>query len=156
MTWTHFNDMHSGGGTKVGEYEHILIEQDQTEAVETFRNTFNRDPHHVSCDCCGADYSVDESPSLKQATGHERNCRHLKTPKDENGLYKNNMPGLRENYYLEPEEEPPEGFEVDDSWPVYGDHIPLDEYVKRDDVLAIRKGMIDGNTLQAEIEALRQ
>ena len=134
--------MHSGGGTKVDAYEHIYIEAPEDIATDVFRQRFKRDPRNVTCECCGPDYSVDEWPSLKQASGHERNCRHIKTPKDENGRYMNFLPEVRENYYLEPGEEPPEQFEVDDRWPPLGEHIPLDEYVERDDVLVIRTGEI--------------
>ena len=148
MTWTHFRDMHSGGGTKVDGYQHIYIEAPEDEATEEFRQRFNRDPMNVTCQCCGPDYSIDEWPSLKQATGYERNCRNIKTPKDEDGRYMNYLPEVRENYYLEPDEEPPEGFVVDDKFSPFGDHIPLDEYVEQDDVLVIEAGEIERSHIQ--------
>lgn len=141
MTWTHFNDSHSGGGTKL-DWEHIYIEAPEDEARTVFYNRFDRSPDRVTCTCCGPDYSVTEWPNLKVATGYERNCRPLKTPRDENGRFMNNLPRLRENYYLEPDEEPPDGFQVDNSHPVFGEHIPLDEFVERDDVLVIRSEQI--------------
>ena len=151
MVVTHFNDMHSGGGTKVDGYEHIFIEAEMDVAKTVFYNRFGRNPTRTTCTCCGPDYSIDESPSLKQATGHERNCRHLKTPRREDGTYKNNMPELRDNYYLEPDEEPPEQFEVDDRWPQFGEHIPLDEYVERNDVLVIRAEDIDESEKEGHV-----
>jgi len=150
MTWTHFHDMHGGGSQKL-EWGHIYIEAPQDEAEAVFYNRFGRNPHRVTCTCCGPDYSLDEWPNLKVATGHERNCRKLKTPKDEDGRYMNGLPELRENYYLEPDEEPPEGFEVDDRWLKYGDHIPLEDYIQQDDVLVINADEIGDEERKASI-----
>ena len=57
--WTEFFDMHSGGSKKT-EWEKICIELEEDEAVEYFKKRFNIDPHNVTCDCCGSDFSVDE------------------------------------------------------------------------------------------------
>ena len=55
--FTMFWDMHSGGTTKLA-HELIFIEQEEEEAVATFKKLFNRDPHHITCRCCGPDYQV--------------------------------------------------------------------------------------------------
>jgi hypothetical protein len=93
--WTHFHDMHSGGGAKVvlmpdgtfkdGESRyketgqpkgHIFIEAPEDVARVVFYNRFGHSPDRVTCTCCGDDYSVSESDSLAQATGYNRRCRY--------------------------------------------------------------------------------
>lgn len=76
MTWTHFHDMHSGGGQKL-DWGHIFIEAPQAEAEIIFQNRFKRNPNRVSCTCCGPDYSISEEPSLEQATAFERGCAYV-------------------------------------------------------------------------------
>lgn len=71
MTWTHFHDMHSGGTEKT-DYGHIYIKGDKTKAVSKFRDKFQRSPFIVTCQCCGPDYSVTPSDSLKEATKFQR------------------------------------------------------------------------------------
>ncbi len=92
--WTHFHDMHSGGGAKVvlmpdGSFKdgesrfgetgqpkgHIFIEAPEDEARVIFYNRFGHSPDRVTCTCCGEDYSVSESETLAQATGYNRRCR---------------------------------------------------------------------------------
>ena len=72
--WTHFHDMHSGGGLKIEPYSHIFIEAPQEEAELVFYNRFGRNPHRVTCSCCGEDYSVSEETTLEQATAYHRGC----------------------------------------------------------------------------------
>ena len=66
-TFVQFFDMHSGGECKLGA-ENIYIEADSEDtAIEVFEAVFYRDPHHVTCNCCGQDYSVYEgevNPSI--------------------------------------------------------------------------------------------
>jgi len=88
-----------------------------------------------------ADIEVDD-PAL---------ARDLQVREDEDGRYMNGLPELRENYYLEPDEEPPEGFEVDDRWLKYGDHIPLEDYIQQDDVLVINADEIGDEERKASI-----
>jgi hypothetical protein len=76
--WTRFMDMHSGGGAKEG-WEYIYIEAPEEEACVIFYNRFGHNPHRVTCTCCGADYSVYEHSTLKDATGYDRNCATVKT-----------------------------------------------------------------------------
>lgn len=52
-----FMDMHSGGGTKAGFEEIIIQAHSKSEAVEIFKDRYDRDPNHVTCNCCGPDYS---------------------------------------------------------------------------------------------------
>lgn len=73
MTWTHFHDMHSGGGQKL-DWAHIFIEAPEDEAKVIFYNRFGNSPDRITCTCCGEDYSVSEAESLEQATAYNRNC----------------------------------------------------------------------------------
>lgn len=82
MTWTRFMDMHSGGGCKIPGGEYIYIEADSEEAARRLLMTrFGRDADNVTCDCCGADYSVDTCDTLEEATAFERRCIWLKESK---------------------------------------------------------------------------
>jgi hypothetical protein len=73
--WFLFWDMHSGGSEKVKGGALIFVRaESEDSAVEIFEKTFNRDPYHVTCNCCGADYSISEAESLAQITGYHRNC----------------------------------------------------------------------------------
>ena len=141
MTWTHFWDMHSGGQTKVvvdgvGK-NHIYVELPQPEAEVFFQNRFGRNPHRVTCTCCGEDYSVDSHESLSQITGFHRNLRCLETPRLENGRYDNNDPIIKSHLYLEDGEEPPPGYAVSARYRSARVGVPLDEYLKADDVIVI-------------------
>lgn len=76
MTWTHFHDMHSGGGQKL-DRGHIFIEAPKPEAEVIFQNRFKRNPNRVTCTCCGEDYSISEETSLEEATAFERGCAYV-------------------------------------------------------------------------------
>lgn len=76
MTWTQFHDMHPGGGQKL-DWGQIFIEAPEAEARAAFERLFGRDPDHVTCSCCGEDYSISEEATLEQATGYERGCRFV-------------------------------------------------------------------------------
>ena len=64
MTWTEFDDDHSGGGTKVDDFELIYIEEKEEVARVIFFNRFGRNPDKVTSTCCGSDYSVSEEEEL--------------------------------------------------------------------------------------------
>ena len=81
--WTHFYDMHSGGGTKEPPYEHIFIEADRDEAVSVFYSAFSHSPERISCTCCGEDYAIYTEESLDQLTGYHRGCETADFFKDE-------------------------------------------------------------------------
>lgn len=66
MVWTQFYDMHSGGKQKLDHWS-IFIEAPKEEAEIIFGNRFKRNPHNVTCSCCGQDYSVDEYETLFRA-----------------------------------------------------------------------------------------
>lgn len=66
-------DMHSGGGQKL-KWSYIYIQAPEKEAAIVFQNRFGRNPHRVTCTCCGNDYSLTEAPTLEQATAYERGC----------------------------------------------------------------------------------
>lgn len=80
--FTRFMDMHSGGRTKLPPYEYIYIEAPEKEARIIFQNRFDRDPDHVTCQCCGNDYSVSESNSLASASAYDRGCKWDKSTND--------------------------------------------------------------------------
>lgn len=69
---TRFMDMNSGGGCKT-DWAYILIDAPMSKALAYFEERFDRDPHNVSCPCCGGDYSIDEYESLAEATKYDRN-----------------------------------------------------------------------------------
>lgn len=73
--WTLFWDMHSGGGTKEGDYDKIYIEAPKKEAVNIFYRKFHHSPFRVSCTCCGEDYTLSESKSLEDASAYHRDCK---------------------------------------------------------------------------------
>ena len=90
MTWTQFMDMHSGGTTKVKDFEYIYIEASEQEARSIFTEKFSEDPDSVGCSCCGENFSVTESETLEQSTAYQRNCRYdsiLKKWVEEKGDY---------------------------------------------------------------------
>jgi hypothetical protein len=71
--WTLFWDMHSGGGTKFGDYEEIYVEGAYEDAMRRFRAVTGCDPYNVTCECCGEDYAVITYDSIEDATAHDRN-----------------------------------------------------------------------------------
>jgi len=138
--WTQFWDMHSGGGLKE-KWHYIYIEAPEDEAIIIFYNRFGHNPHRVSCTCCGADYFIGENESLAQLTGYHRGCRPLKTPQYKSGkrkgLYKQPKdPAFKQHYYLEENEKPPKGYEVDGR-PRFEKYQTLNQYKQRKDVLII-------------------
>jgi hypothetical protein len=150
MTWTQFHDMHSGGDQKL-DWGHIFIEADEERARVVFQERFGRDPDNVTCDCCGADYSVTECKyTLAQATGYERGCRPLETPRDPNTrrFLPVEDPWFHEHYYLEKGEEPraPYTAEPEKSWHKYR---TLDEYLKSGEALVITAEEISATAVKA-------
>jgi hypothetical protein len=146
-TWTRFMDMHSGGDSKE-KAEYIFIEAPESEAKVIFYEKFGHDPERVSCACCGQDYSItagEKEEDLAQITGLERGCRNLKSPRykrgKNKGLYKKvKDPEFRAHFYLEDGEKPPSGYEVqENNRGVYSKYQSLREFMKRPDVLVIRK-----------------
>jgi len=134
-------DMHSGGRLKEAPYQYILIEAPEDVAKIIFYNRFHHNPKRVSCTCCGEDYSISESKTLKQATAYDRNCLVLKTPRNKKTkLYKQpNDPWFQEHYYLEPGEEieaEKRGYKIDKrfSW---GKYQTVEQYLTNKDVLVI-------------------
>lgn len=93
--WTHYWDMHSGGGTKFEPFEHIYV---QGEESDLFEEVTGRSPYNVSCECCGEDYSVTTSEDLVQATAYQRNCRY---EKDLRGYVEESGYGWREYVPIE-------------------------------------------------------
>lgn len=107
--WTTFWDMHSGGDQKL-EWRLIFIEAPKKEAEGVFYSRFKRNPHRVTCTCCGEDYSVnDNDTTLEEATAFHRNC-----------MWTEKQGG---HYIEEPNE--------------YGDYVSLDEFLKRKEIKVI-------------------
>ena len=120
--WTQFWDMHSGGGQKE-EWAVIYIEAPEEEAEAIFYNRFGHNPNRVTCTCCGNDYSIDSGKSLKQLTAYHRGCYAGKRGYIEKrdltyDKYCNTKEELEECITRHP-------------------YVPLEEYVKQNDVLVI-------------------
>ena len=64
--YTIFYDMSSGGSEKES-FTKLAVKLSESEAVEWFEKTFGRDPHNVTCQCCGADYAVYEQKDTDRA-----------------------------------------------------------------------------------------
>jgi hypothetical protein len=73
MPWTRFHDMHSGGSLKT-PYHFIYIEAPIEDATVYLGKRFGIDPDHVTCRCCGSDFSVMEENNLREASAYERGC----------------------------------------------------------------------------------
>lgn len=133
--WAQFMDMHSGGRQKL-KWSYIYIEAPEEQAESIFYSKFGRNPNRVSCTCCGNDYSVSESPSLKEVTAYNRNCQYAymdkkgkEVPRNEAWIAgKGLKPGYTEGYVEH----------VDESKAKYGmKYIPLEEYIKGKDIKVI-------------------
>jgi len=79
--WTHFYDMHSGGGRKAS-HEHIYIEAPKEEATRVFYARFGHNPNRVSCTCCGEDYSISDDETFADLTHYQRNRARWNKPED--------------------------------------------------------------------------
>lgn len=136
--WTQFWDMNSGGDRKE-KWARVYIEAPEDEAKIIFYNRFGHNPERVTCTCCGDDYSIAEGASLARLSAFHRNCRTLKHPEDsKTGRYKN-MDGdvyFEAHYYLEGDEQPAEGYEIDDRFS-RGEYMTLEQYVNSSDVHVI-------------------
>lgn len=145
MTWTLFWDMHSGGGTKEGDYNEIYIEAPEEEAKVIFYNRFGHNPERVSCTCCGDDYSISESESLEQASAYLRNCAYVYRRPDGSiceqaeawAIGKGLLPKYKAAY--------------EETSGNLGKHISLKEYVKQKTVLVIRAKDIKASERKGEV-----
>lgn len=108
--WTLFSDAHAEGFLKFKDYEFIIIEGKEEEALSLFMNITNVDPKKVTCTCCGQHYSIREYDSVFQATAFERGCH-----------YDNSL-----KCYVE---------EISD-FPIIG-YATIEDFIKRDNVLVI-------------------
>jgi hypothetical protein len=134
--WTRFMDMHSGGGLKES-FGYAYIEAPEEEAKAIFYHRFGHNPERVSCTCCGQDYSIGESPTLEEATAHERRCRWAEDPR---GWSASKEPDYKKGRYLEPGEPVPDGMVVKDAYQ-RGEGVTLEEWKRAG------KGNIDGGVL---------
>lgn len=125
--WVSFNDMHSGGGTKVPPYEQIYIQANsEAEAVKIFIRKFSYDPTQCSCHTCGDDYSIDTDDSILQLSGYHRGCEFLSPGK---GRY-------NEGRYFEPGEKRPKGWTGggSSSW---RKHQTIEQYAAQEDICIV-------------------
>lgn len=154
MVWTHFWDMHSGGGQKL-EWAHIFIEAPEAVARAVFWHRFKRNPDKVTCTCCGADYSVSEDEDIIAATAFERGCR---------SAHRAGTLGCGDgNFrYLEPGEPVPEGWELGNfprgySWAlrkkIPDDGITLEHFKAESGALFISADEIKPDECRARIPA---
>ena len=67
--WTLFYDMHSGGHRKL-QWDFILIQAAEEEALIIFQNKFDQDPKGHSCPCCSSDYTINFYKTLEEAKGY--------------------------------------------------------------------------------------
>lgn len=132
--WTRFMDMHSGGGTKEAPYQHIYIEASEEEAKVIFYNRFGHNPERVTCTCCGEDYSIGDSETLKEATAYNRGCASAYFRPDGSECDESEAwvmgKGMTDGYssgYVERKSSRSRG----------KDHIPLSEYQEKEDVLFV-------------------
>jgi hypothetical protein len=72
VPWTQFWDMSSGGRQKL-EWKFIYINAPEAVAKLVFEKLFGRDPDHVTCDCCGEDYSTSQNETLDKVSKYIRN-----------------------------------------------------------------------------------
>ncbi len=137
--WTRFMDMHSGGGLKE-PYGYIYIEAPFEEAKRVFYNRFGHNPERVSCTCCGEDYSIDEHPTIEEATAFERGCLSVE---DERGwLFGKDRPAdYRESRYLEPGEPVPPGMKLSSLSKYRNGGVTVEEWRRSG------KGNLDGGVL---------
>lgn len=147
--WTHFMDMHSGGGCKESPYEHIYIEAPLDVAVVVFYNRFKHNPYRVTCTCCGEDYSVSEARDLAQASGYERGCDsgyQLEDGSIVDNDYWQSAPLSRRR-----ELNGMHGYvERQSTRFSFHKYCTLDEYIKRPDVLVIRASEITPDERKGE------
>jgi len=132
MVWTHFHDMHSGGGQKLA-WAHIYIEAPEAVAADYLVSRFGRSPYNVTCDCCGDDYSVSEELTLEAASWYERGLHSVKSPSGE----------WRP---LEPGEVVPEGWSLQSRWPGQPGPQTVAEFENRADILIVRADEIARST----------
>ena len=121
--------MYSGGSRKT-DYDLIFIQAPMWEAIEIFEERFGQDPQHTTCSCCGENYSIDTHDSLEQATGFHRGGRYQYHDKDGNIIPEHQAWVMGK------------GVTGVVCWKGYVDvegTIPLEDYIKREDVLVIRQ-----------------
>jgi hypothetical protein len=101
--------MSSGGGTKVDNYDYILIEADsERQGRDIFEERFDRDPENVTCSCCGSDYSIQGYDTLEEASAYDRHCEYIREGADK-------------------------GYDLSTA------KVTIEDYEAREDVLIIRK-----------------
>lgn len=146
--WTQFKDMHSGGSQKLA-HEYIYIEAPESEAIRVFYNRFHRNPHRVTCTCCGNDYAIDEGKTLEEVTGFERGCEYRYVLEDGRSLSNADWIALpiKERAAISKF-----GRYVDQpSTERWNPYCPLDEYLQRPNVLVIRADEIDPQERVGEV-----
>lgn len=65
MAWTRFYDMHSGGSPK-SQFDYIFVEAAEDDARDLVSEALSVDAWGIACDCCGANFSAMEDPTLTE------------------------------------------------------------------------------------------
>lgn len=142
--WTRFMDMHSGGSVKEKQ-SCIYIEAPEEEAKVIFYNRLKHNPERITCTCCGPDYSIDEAPTLEQASGYDRGCDYAYFKPDgtecthdeawskniRSGMNRSRRKGLKKGYTQGYVERPSKEYAMNK-------YCTLKKYVRQKDVLIIR------------------
>jgi hypothetical protein len=162
MVFTHFWDMHSGGGQKE-KWNHIYIEAGEEEAKIIFYNRFGHNPDRITCTCCGNDYSISEEETLEQATGFQRKCKFVYKDKNGNiipdkdawisgeGITKNVVwKGYIEQRDDEAIKDMKNKYPTND-WEEYYRYVPLIEYLAQDGILVIKAEDIKEKDRQGKV-----
>ena len=146
--------MHSGGGTKIEPYEKIYIEAPRDKAIAIFQKRFERNPNNTSCKCCGGDYSINEHPTLCQASAYQRKLGWA-APKKPAGYdqlprqEKYEWNAKNQGRYIEIGENLPDGWEYE-PFHLPNNPITLEEYAKNKDVLIIYANQFSNEELNAK------
>lgn len=130
IPWTHFHDMHSGGGLKHG-VAHIFIEAPVDEAKLIFFNRFGTNPERVTCTCCGEDYSIDEEPTLAASTAYQRHLLYASPLSPEawrSATTEERQHANKVGRYMEVGEALPEGWTADARFS-HDEPLTLDQYL---------------------------
>lgn len=114
VEWFEYHDSHTIG-TRKTPFEKIYIEAaGQAKAGKVFESRLGHNPNKGSCHCCGLDFSTDSASTLEQLTGWNRHCRSG----DGEEFLEEQDPGSRDTY------------------------VPLEEFVKRTDILVLRRSLL--------------
>jgi hypothetical protein len=148
--WVIVWDMHSGGSLKEA-FHMAFIETDSMEtARKVFFCLFEHGPDHVTCTCCGPDYSMHDPATLYESTAFHRGAISISKINDPENKWKG-------GHHVDRAEDCPEGWECEKN-PIRigmreGDvTVGLADYCAQDDVCIIpREAFVDMDLDPVEI-----